>query len=352
MDVEAGQQGQGRLRLQQALGFDQGFTRRPLGDLAGQSIPYPWAFENRFQHSQTVTDDVNSLQLTMTHTINKNVDHSLMIARSFNAQEAAVDGKLWTDYEQPDDLALPPGQDRPYFVDSGDANEWWNYWSESITTDYKLGMNLGKIHKTEFGFVNSFQNVQYVDIQDPWVFDPDGLGRDHDLWHVYPDIGALYAQDRLEFEGFVAEGGARVDYWFPGEQLESAVADTNNTNVSDATREAFDQDTGSLFGHRVKAVFSPRVSVSHPIQNRVTFFCNFGQFTQFTSYIYVYSKILGVVGVVPDPRQREPQSREVGAVRGRRQHLFASNAAAKISLSRRTSTTTRRRSVSAARKAP
>src|SRR5678815_4605488 len=133
------------------IAFDQGFTRRPLGDLAGQSIPYPWLFEGRFEHSQTVTSDVNSTQLTLTHTMNKNTYHSLMIARSFNVQESAVDGKLWTEYEQPDDLALPPGQNREYFIDSGDADEWWNYWSQSITTDYKLGMNLGRLHKTEFG---------------------------------------------------------------------------------------------------------------------------------------------------------------------------------------------------------
>jgi outer membrane receptor protein involved in Fe transport len=315
------------------IGFDQGFTRRPLGDLAGQSIPYPWLFENRFDHTQTVTSDVNSTQLTLTHTMNKNTYHSLMIARSFNVQEAAVDGKLWTEYEQPDDLALPPGQNREYFTDSGDADEWWNYWSQSITTDYKLGMNLGKLHKTEFGFMNTFQDVQYVDIIEPWVFDPDGLGKDHDLWHVYPDIGALYASDRIELEGFVAEAGARVDYWFPGEQLEDAVADTNNTNVSDATREAFMEDTGSLFGHRVKAVLSPRVAVSHPIQNRDKLFFNFGQFTQFPSYIYVYSKmtsvssasfpILGNANLNPEKSVQF----EVGA-----QHLFDDNAAAKISL--------------------
>ena len=315
------------------ISFDQGFTRRPISDLAGQSIPYPWLFEGRFNHAQTVTSDVNSTQLTLTHTMNKNAYHSLMIARSFNVQEAAVDGKLWTEYEQPDDLALPPGQNREYFVDSGDANEWWNYWSESITTDYKLGMNLGRIHKTEFGFSNSFQNVQYVDIIEPWVFDPDGLGKDHDLWHVYPAIGAFYAQDRLELEGFVAEAGARVDYWFPGEQLEDAVADTSNNNVSDATRTAFYEDTGSIFGHRVKAVVSPRVSVSHPIQNRDKLFFNFGQFTQFPSYIFVYSKmtsvssasfpILGNANLNPEKSVQF----EVGA-----QHLFDDNAAAKISL--------------------
>jgi outer membrane receptor protein involved in Fe transport len=315
------------------MAFDQGFTRRPIADIAGQSIAYPWAFKDRFEHTHTMTDDVNTLALTLTHTINKNSYHTLQLSRSFNGFEAAVNGKKWTEYQQPDDLGLPPGQNRPYFVDSGDDNEWANYWSESVTADYKLGMNLGKIHKTEFGLLHSFQNVQFVDIIDPWVYDPDGLGRDHDLWHVYPSVGAAYASDRLEFEGFVAEAGARIDYWFPGQQLERAVADTSNHNVSEVTRSNFYRDTGSLFGHRVKAVLSPRVSVSHPIQNRDKFFFNFGQFTQFPSYIFVYSKLTSVSSAsfpVLGNANLNPEKSvqfEVGA-----QHVFTDDAAGKISL--------------------
>ena len=253
------------------LGFDQGYFRRPISDIAGQSIPYPWDFKDRFEHTNTVTDDVTSTAITLTHTMNKNAYHTLQLSRSFNGQESAVNGKQWTEYEQPDDLALPPGQDQQYFVDTGDNNEWSNYWSESYTADYRLGMNLGKIHKTEFGFFNSFQNVQYVDILDPWVYDPDGLGRDHDLWHVYPDMGSVLRAGPARIRGLRRRTSAlRVDYWFPGEQLEDAVADTSNGNVSDATREAFYQDTGTVFGHAVKAVFSPRVSVSHPIPRTAT----------------------------------------------------------------------------------
>jgi len=315
------------------MAFDQGFNRRPLNDLAGQALSYPWAFEGRFQNSGTVTEDVNTFALTFTNTLSKSGVQSLQLSRYFTAQEYAVNGKPWDEYVQPDDLALPPGQNRPYFVDSGDDNVWTNFWTKNLTSDYKLALNLGKIHKTEFGFVNTFQDVQYVTIIDPWVYDPDGLGRDHDLWHVYPVQGALYAQDRLEFEGFIAEGGVRLDYWFPGEQLEKAVADTLNGNVSDATREAFEEDTGTLFGRNVKGVLSPRVSVSHPIQNRDKFFFNFGQFTQFPSYYYVYSKLTSVSSasfpVLGNPNLNPEKSVqfEVGA-----DHLFSDVMAGKISL--------------------
>ncbi len=315
------------------IAFDQGFNRRPITDLSGQALSFPWLFHDRLEHYGTITEDVNTAAVTLTHTISKSAYHTLQLSRYFTGFEYAVDGKKWTDYVPQNDPGLPPGQDRPYFVDSGDDNLWTNYWSENLSADYRLGINFGKIHKAEFGLQNTVQNVQYVTIIDPWVFDVDGLGRDHDLWHVYPDQGAAYATDRLEFEGFVAEGGARVDYWMPGKQLERAVADTSNVNVSSDTRAAFYRDSGKLFGHRIKAVFSPRVSVSHPIQNKDKFFFNFGQFTQFPSYYYVYSKltsvssegfpVLGNANLNPEKSVQF----EVGL-----QHVFHDNAAGKITL--------------------
>ncbi len=282
------------ISYEKRLGFDQGFGRPPITDIAGQASGYPWAWHQRLDHYGTTTEDVNTFAFDITKTMSANAYHTLKLSRFFTANNYAVNGKNWTEYQQPDDLALPPGQDQPYFVDTGDDNVWSDAWTVSWGIDYRLAANLGRVHKTEFGFTNAFQDVQYITIQDPWVFDPDGLGRDHDLWHVYPTMGALYGQDRLEYEGFIAEGGLRLDYWFPGEQLEDAVADPTNTNVSEATRQGFYEDTGEIFGHRVKAVLSPRLTVSHPIEEKAKLFFNFGQFTQFPSYYYVYSKLTSV----------------------------------------------------------
>jgi len=321
------------LAFSKRLAFDQGFARRAIGDLSGQSIPSAWAFHDRLEHYGTYSEDVNSTSLTLTHTFSARAYHTLQVSRYFYGLQYAVDGKNWKDYIPQNDPGLPPGQDRQYFIDSGDDNNWSNSWTESFNTDYRLGINFGKIHKAEFGFQNALQSVQYLSIIDPWVFDVDGLGANHDLWHVYPDQGALYATDRLEYEGFVAEGGARYDYWFPGKQLEKAVADTTNGNISPDTRAAFYKDTAALFGRRVKGIFSPRLSVSHPINNKDKFYFNFGQFTQFPAYYYVYSKLTSVssegfptLGNANLNPEKSVQF-EVGA-----QHVFANQSAGKITL--------------------
>lgn len=315
------------------ISFDQGFNRRPFADIAGQSLPYPWYLHDRLTHFPTVTTDANTFAIDLTKTTGTRGFHQLQLSRSFSGQEVAVDGKKWFDYEQPDDNALPSGQNRPYFQDSGDYDEWDFAKSISWTADYRLARNFGNIHRAEFGIQNAFQDVQYTTIIDPWVFDVDGLGRDHDLWRVHPSQGSAYASDRLEYEGFVVEGGVRLDWYFPGSELEAAIADSANKNISSGTRAEFMNDTGSIFGRRVKAVTSPRIAVSHPIRGQDKLFFNFGQFTQFPSYYYIYSKLSSVSSasfpVLGNPNLNPEKSVqfEVGG-----EHLFREDLAGKLAL--------------------
>jgi outer membrane receptor protein involved in Fe transport len=315
------------------IAFDQGFSRRPFADIAGQALTYPWYLHDRLTHFPTVTTDANTFAVDFTKTTGTTGFHQFQLSRSFSGQEVAVDGKKWFDYEQPDEDALPAGQNRPYFQDSGDYNEWAFSKSTSWTADYRLARNFGRIHRAEFGIQNAFQDVQFTTIIDPWVFDPDGLGRDQDLWRVHPWMGAAYAQDRLEYEGFVVEGGVRLDWFFPGKELERAVADTANRNISSTTRQEFMNDTGSLLGRRVKGILSPRIAVSHPIRGQDKLFFNFGQFTQFPSYYYVYSKLTSVSSasfpVLGNPNLNPEKSVqfEVGG-----EHLFRPDLAGKLSL--------------------
>ncbi len=315
------------------IAFDQGFSRRPFADIAGQSLTYPWYLHDRLTHFPTVTTDANTFAVDFTKTTGTRGFHQFQLSRSFSGQEVAVNGKKWFEYEQPDEDGLPSGQNRPYFQDSGDYNEWDFAKSISWTADYRLARNFGRIHRAEFGIQNSFQDVQYTTIIDPWVFDPDGLGRDHDLWRVRPAQGAAYASDRLEYEGFVVEGGVRLDWFFPGSELEAAVADTANKNISSSTRTEFMNDTGSVFGRRVKGVLSPRIAVSHPIRGQDKLFFNFGQFTQFPSYYYIYSKLSSVSSasfpVLGNPNLNPEKSVqfEVGG-----EHLFRDDLAGKLAL--------------------
>src|SRR4029077_18437451 len=112
-----------------------------------------------------------------------------------------------------------------------------------------------------------------------------------DLWPRHLWIGDLYLRDRLEYEGFTANLGLRADYWFMGREVERALNDVENPNVSPSLRTEFYSNTSSFFGRRYKMRLSPRVIVAHPITENSSFFFNYGQFSQNPSYRYVYSKL-------------------------------------------------------------
>lgn len=280
--------------LSKRISFDQGFTSRPFEDVTGFDISFPWQWTRRLDHFGTVTQDNNTQALNWTHLLDKTSFFSLQLSRFFTAYNLSVSGKSWKEYEQPQDASLPDSLDTFYFADTGDYFRWADTYSEILSLTGGYTTRRWKGHAFEAGFRHDAQNVQYVTIEFPWDFDPDGLGSSHDLWHVYPAQGDAFLQDQVQYEGFAANVGLRLDYWFPGEQLERAVADTSNHNITQTTRDGFLRDTGSLFGRRVKAHFSPRIQVSHPITEKDNFFFNYGQFTQFPPYFYVYSKLTSV----------------------------------------------------------
>src|SRR5207244_3904353 len=116
---------------------------------------------------------------------------NFQVSRYFFAQRQDVLGKLWPNYVEPEDSALfARGDPRrtDYFLDSGDDDTW----QDRRTTTWGLQWSIVqrfRRHELELGVDHEFQTVQYVTIQNPWIFDKDGLGESHDLWQVHPWTG-------------------------------------------------------------------------------------------------------------------------------------------------------------------
>ncbi len=282
------------LSITKWIGIGQGFAEHDIGDVAKNITNYPWSWSRRLNHYYTITDDRNSFSTFWRHTISKSSYHNLQISRYFSGSHRDVAGKRWDEYEQDDDRSLPDSLNAVYFFDTGDAQDWRDRYIETWSLSWDLTKRFEPHHELMAGVNSEYENVQYVSISRPWEYDPDGLGREHDIFHVYPNKGALYAEDKLEYEGFIANVGVRYDYWFPGDAVERAVADTSNKNITSFTRANFYHDTKEAFGRRFKAHLSPRLAISHPITERDNLFFNYGHFTQWPTYFYVYSKITSV----------------------------------------------------------
>jgi hypothetical protein len=282
------------INLSKRLAIDQGFSRTFINAAGDAGDPaYPWIWAHRIDHAPTILEDNVQASLQWRRTLSHTGFTEMQASRYFTAYRQDVQGKMWDKYEEPNDFSLRDSvQASDYFIDTGDDNSWEDRRSTSYGLNWSLTQRFRR-HEVEIGFEHQFQTVQRVRIEDPWVYDPNGLGGKHDQWRVHPWVGDFYVRDRLEYEGFTANVGLRGDYWFIGKEAERAVAD-ENSNVSPTTRAEFYRDTRPFFGRRYKLKLSPRLIVAHPISEHSSFFFNYGEFTQIPSYRFVYSKLTSI----------------------------------------------------------
>jgi len=97
------------------------------------------------------------------------------------------------------------------------------------------------------------------------------LGVFRDFFFRTPFAGAIYVQDKIEYENLIVNLGFRWDFWAPGKQVEDEI------------------DEGSdIFGRKTKSTFNPRLGIAHPITERDRLYFQFGRFTQSVDYQFLF----------------------------------------------------------------
>ena len=122
----------------------------------------------------------------------------------------------------------------------------------------------------EFAYTDNWVRARNEDIALP-------SGRYNTAWHNYPIRGAVYLQDKLEFEGMIANLGLRLEYLNPnGDWYEY-----ENDRFSSAFSGQSLLDTALV---KVSApatlTLSPRLAVAFPISDEAKLFFNYGHFRQ------------------------------------------------------------------------
>jgi len=184
--------------------------------------------------------------------------------------------------------------DFPYFVTAYDFPNYTNQQSlqylikGDVTSDQQF-----KGHRMKAGL-----QLLYNDLSDDdRVFpaqsrtDPEtGVtqqGLNVNEYHNFNAEGAVYFQDKWEYEGMVLNAGMRYEWFTVGNNDEILIS---NSDIDPSVEE-------------FKSNISPRLGVAFPITDRDKFFFHYGRFTQWPSRFYLFrtQDPVGSLGTLGNP---------------------------------------------------
>ena len=280
------------------VGISQGFH------LPGEGYPRPFMEGNPdslngLDKYLTFTTENILTQLYYRQILSENNWFEVTFGRNFTRLHANLNGEdgnvadelnRFEGYELFNPDGLPPRADGQAF---GSADRWHDHYADNYTfrTAYSFMTDTRNHFKT--GLEMSFTEMQLIDLQSQLQNPPPGkLGITEDIFQAHPVIGSAYLQDTIHYRGLIVNVGLRGDFWAPGREVELVM---NNSEdylfILPDMVEEFNANTFDAFGRRWKARLSPRLGFSFPVTNKDKFFFNYGHFSQWPRFAYVYPQL-------------------------------------------------------------
>lgn len=147
-----------------------------------------------------------------------------------------------------------------FYYTVGDDRMWRYFFNRDYQFNLSFTDAIGEVHEFKTGANIILQNVGWFDNNLPFYLTP--------FWDRYnknPIKGAVYVQDRMDFEGIITRLGLRLDYFDS-----KASGLKNPTDITDST----------VIETPPKIRLSPRLGFSLPITERSKFRFNYGHFYQ------------------------------------------------------------------------
>ncbi len=280
-----------------SLRINQGYFDRLVED----KRYFPLKFMNILNDYNTVTREGLQQTWNITHTLDRRTYYELTVGNFYNRVHSAVGRLNWDEYAEPLDqeptryYILPDGEivvnTGDGLWDTGTSDLYHDHFNDTWQVRFKLTSQVHTRHQVRTGFEFEHTELQLINIHDPWINSTSGLGGDFDMYNASTMTGAFFVQDRITFEGMIANIGVRLDWWAPGHYVEEAIDDPNVITLTDEARQMFHDNTTDIFGYAVKYHLSPRLGISHPVTDSDVLFFNYGHFSQRPRFSYVYAKL-------------------------------------------------------------
>jgi len=117
----------------------------------------------------------------------------------------------------------------------------------------------------------------------------------------FPVRGAFYIQDKIEYNGFIANIGTRLDYSYSNVEWPDIEDPYNKEYYGPGGNQ---NNPSATISPKGQLTVSPRIGISHPITVDSKLYFNYGHFNQLASNDYLYRVARGSVGeiaVIGDP---------------------------------------------------
>lgn len=262
---------------------------------------YQYEFQNILDSALTYTQRNIQHTLSWTQTLSPKTYYEVRLSSYTAHVRGDANGSGYRNYREPKDIVSYPVEyyrkdtlggigviPGDGFYDVGSPFSWRDHFLETYTVKGDLTNHFTEKNKFKTGIEMNFQNLQMVDISQPWI---KPLGINNDIYRVSPAYGAMYAQDNISISGMVLNFGLRFDYWFPGKFVDEAIDNPNVQLASEDIRRQYKDQTSLFFGRRWKGRISPRLGISHPVSDNQTLFFSYGHFSKLPRPTYVYSKL-------------------------------------------------------------
>lgn len=284
---------------------------------------FQYSFALQPDNSTTYAHDNIIGFLKWSHVLNDRSFYDVQLSRLFTRLRADANGRRWrplnVDSElDPESIITYPaevfvdGTGQPadpnalfvlpgpgLFNNGGISTRWHDHFAEEITLRATYTrFSEDKNNRLNVGIDFKFNDYQWIDVIRPWVGAPVGtgeqasstnrLGESSDIWRVKPRRGALFGTQQIRYRGLIANFGARLEYWSPGEYVDDLVDDPQ-APILESVRESYKDGSIKLLGLRTKIRLLPKVRISFPIQENQVLFFNYGHSTRIPHPTFVYT---------------------------------------------------------------
>ena len=130
-------------------------------------------------------------------------------------------------------------------------------------------------------------------------------------YRKFPYEGALYLQDKMEFEGLIANIGLRYDFYdLNTRYYTDKFSPYRNPNFEpgDISKGGFyDENLAAREDAKLKSILQPRVGISFPVSTKSVIHLNYGVFTQRPPFQYIFINRLKLEATPNYERLGNPQ---------------------------------------------